>query len=58
MGFILGGVPVNVIVPSTEPGATMGAANLPSRVVAAEETRNAIARMEKFLFCIWVSLLN
>jgi hypothetical protein len=58
MGFIFGGVPVNVIVPSTEPGATMGAVNLPALVVAAEETRNAIARMKKLLLCIWVSLLN
>jgi hypothetical protein len=36
----------------------MGAVNLPALVVAAEETRNAIARMKKLLLCIWVSLLN
>jgi hypothetical protein len=32
--------------------------NLPAFVVAAEDTRNAIARMGKFLFCIWATSLG
>jgi hypothetical protein len=45
-------VPVYVIIPSTEPGATIGAVNLLALVLAPEETRNTTARTKKPVFCI------
>jgi hypothetical protein len=58
MGFILGGVPVKLITPSTLPVAAETAVNLPAFVLAAEDTRSAIARMGKVLFCIWATYLS